>query len=134
MEWTWGSTDKKRAEKAAKIKILNLRKDDASPSLECEGSKGEHYYVTLNSCTCNDFYNHGSKTACKHMVCLAMQLGLLNKDGLTPHDQFLKDYQQLEDYLARCAWYYYVLDSPLISDAEYDELKAEYMKWLEKVE
>lgn len=71
----------------------------------------------------------GKPTACKHMVCLAMRLGLLNKEGRTPRDQFLFDLQAREDYLARCAWRYYVLHDPLVSDAEYDKLKGEYLKW-----
>ncbi len=131
MEWTWGSTDAPRAARAAKVKVIALNEAPA-PSIECEGSDGARYHATLQACTCPDFsinQKKGKPTACKHMVLLATRLGLLNKDGLTPRDQFLADFRQREDLLARCAWYYYVLDEPFVSDAEYDAMKAEYMEW-----
>lgn len=129
MEWSWGSSDAPRAARAAKVKVLSA-KDGENPSLECEGSGGAHYYTTLESCSCADFSINmakGKPVACKHMVCLAMRLGFLNSEGRTPHDQFLHDFQELEDRLAKYAWHYYVLDDALISDQEYDELKSAYM-------
>lgn len=135
MKWTWGSTDAPRATRATKVKVLSTNGGE-KPSIECEGSEGTHYFATLEACSCPDFsinQKKGKPTACKHMVRLAMHLGLLNKDGLTPRDQFLADYRQREDYLARCAWYYYVLDEPFVSDAEYDKLKGEYLQWREQL-
>ena len=131
MEWNWGSTDAPRAARAAKVKVNALNREEP-PSIECIGSEGNQYFATLEDCTCTDFSINQMKkkpAACKHMVRLAMELGLLDKDGLTPRDQFLKLYREREDFLARCAWYYYVLDAPFISDAEYDRMKAEYMVW-----
>lgn len=133
MEWKWGSTDAPRAARAGKVKVVSIN-DGAKPSIECEGSDGARYYATLESCTCPDFNINLKKakpTACKHMVRLAMSLGVLNQDGLTERDKFLKDYQDLESRLAKCAWYYYVLHTPLISDKEYDGLKKQYMTWRE---
>lgn len=131
MEWTWGSSDAPRAARAAKVKVNALHREEP-PSIECIGSEGKHYFATLEDCTCTDFSINQMKkkpAACKHMVRLAMELNLLNKDGLTPRDQFLFDLEEAENRLAKYAWYYYVLDAPLISDAEYDDLKAKYMKW-----
>lgn len=132
MEWKWGSTDAGRAGRALKVKVVSVNEGD-NPSIECEGSDGAHYYADLEKCTCPDFninQKKGKSAACKHMVCLAMRLGFLNEHGLTEHDQFLKDFYALEDRLAKYAWYYHVLKDPVVSDAEYDSLKCDYLSKL----
>jgi DNA ligase (NAD+) len=40
-------------------------------------------------------------------------------------EEIVKRYNELVDFLNKCDYYYYVLDNPIISDAEYDELKKE---------
>ena len=135
MEWAWGSADAPRAARATKVKVLFVN-DGEKPSIECEGSDGAHYYASLEACSCPDFsinQRNGKAAACKHMVRLAVELGLLNKEGRTPRDQFLFDLQQRENLLAGYAWHYYVLNDPQISDEEYDKLKGEYMKWREQL-
>ncbi|NPA98190.1 MAG: NAD-dependent DNA ligase LigA, partial [Crenarchaeota archaeon] len=44
--------------------------------------------------------------------------------------EVIKRYNELVDLLNKYDYYYYVLDQPLVSDAEYDELKRE----LEEIE
>ncbi len=40
-------------------------------------------------------------------------------------EELIRKYNELVDFLNKCDYYYYVLDNPIISDAEYDELKRE---------
>ena len=61
------------------------------------------------------------------MVRLAMECGILNENGLTTDEQRQVDIQNLEMELALYAWHYYVLDTPDVSDKEYDYLKAKYL-------
>ena len=135
MEWIWGSTDTSRAARATKVKVLSMN-ESSEPFIECEGSGGSRYHASLTECSCPDFIMNqkkGKPGACKHMVCLAMRLGFLNKEGLTEKDQFASDFRELETRLALASWHYYVLDEPDISDDEYDLLKADYLDRLEKV-
>ena len=48
-----------------------------------QGSAAEPYQATLQECTCADFAIR--QAPCKHMYCLAMELGLL--DGLPVYDK-----------------------------------------------
>ncbi len=47
------------------------------------GSEGQVYDTTLDSCTCTDFaMNLGQQRPCKHIIRLAMELDLYDKDGM----------------------------------------------------
>ena len=132
MEWIWGSTDAPRAGRARKVEVIEFSADEP-PRMECAGSDGAQYHATLDACSCPDFsinQKRGKPAACKHMVCLAMRLGILNGEGRTEKDQFMHDFLALENRLALLAWKYYVLDAPEVSDAEYDRLKADYLERL----
>lgn len=43
-------------------------------------------------------------------------------------DDIIKRYNELVELLNKYDYYYYVLDNPLVSDAEYDEIKKELLK------
>ena len=130
MNWNWPTTDIGRADRARKVKIISMDLNSENPNAVFKGSGGE-YSATLEQCSCPDFsinINKGKPQACKHMIRLAMECGILNENGLRPIEQRQVDIEALETRLSRYAWHYYVLDDPQISDREYDSLKAEYMK------
>lgn len=129
MIWNWPTVDAGRAERAHKLKFISMNTEAAEPNAVFKGSGGE-YSSTLTGCTCPDFsinINKRKPQACKHMVRLAMECGILNENGLTPDEQRQVDIQNLEMELALYAWHYYVLDTPDVSDKEYDYLKAKYL-------
>lgn len=73
----------KRIESGKKLKKKILAYDEAKQQITIEGSAAEPYQATLQECTCADFaIRH---LPCKHMYCLAMELGLL--DGLPVYDK-----------------------------------------------
>ena len=66
----------KRIEAGRKLKKKIVSFDPASQSLIISGSASVPYHCTLESCTCADFaIRH---LPCKHIYCLADELGLLN--------------------------------------------------------
>lgn len=133
MNWNWPTVDAGRADRARKVKIISMDLTTDDPLLIVKGSGGE-YRVTLNDCTCSDFSinaNKGKPMACKHMVRLAMELGILNANGLTADEQRQVDISNLEARLALYAWHYYVLNAPDVSDREYDALKTQYLDLIE---
>ena len=133
MNWNWGPVESGRAARALKVKAASFDLNSPEPSAEFIGSSGARYTCTLEDCTCPDFSineNKGQRQPCKHITRLAMELGILNRDGRTPSEQKAVDISQMEQALALYAWHYYVLDSPDISDKEYDELKSKYMSMI----
>lgn len=62
-------------------KIVALDKE--GQLIVIQGSAAEPYQATLQECTCADFAIR--QAPCKHMYCLAMELGLL--DGLPVYDK-----------------------------------------------
>ena len=66
-----------------KIMELDLKGGADSPVVVIQGSARDPYVATLNSCTCADFSIR--ELPCKHIYCLADQLGLLS--GLPAYDK-----------------------------------------------
>lgn len=62
-------------DKKIKKKIVSINKDD--PEITIQGSSAEPYVATLEACTCQDHIFRGAP--CKHMYCLADELGLLDE-------------------------------------------------------
>ena len=56
-------------------KIISINKDN--PEIVIQGSAKEPYTATLMECTCTDFAFR--QAPCKHMYCLANELGLLDE-------------------------------------------------------
>lgn len=128
MEWKWGTVDAGRAGRALAVKVVSLNPEAENPSAVVEGSQGNLYHCTLESCDCRDFQLHASSpTPCKHMVRLAMECGILGKNGLTEKEQHDLDISALESELMKYAWHYHVLNDPLIPDVQYDKLKRQYL-------
>lgn len=130
--WNWPMVDPGRANRAHELKIVSMDVTSDSPHLVCKGSGGE-YEATLTGCTCPDYSINANKRkpmACKHMVRLAMECGILNDNGLTVEEQRQADIIILEQQLAIFAWHYYVLKKPDISDADYDAMKSRYLEMI----
>lgn len=136
MNWTWEPVDAGRANRALKVKVSSLELSSDDPCATFIGSSGTEYTCTLDDCTCPDFAineRKGNRQPCKHIIRLAMELGILNKEGRTAGQQLEKDISDLEQKLAIYAWHYYVLDVPDVSDKEYDNLKSEYLNLIKSV-
>ena len=73
----------KRIVAGRKLKKDILGFDAENPMIVIQGSSAEPYRATLNECTCADFSIR--QAPCKHMYCLADQLGLL--DDLPVYDK-----------------------------------------------
>lgn len=131
MKWEWGPVEAGRAARALKVNVISLDLKNSDPSAEFVGSKGDHYTCTLDDCTCPDFsiqQKKGNRQPCKHIIRLAMERGILNRDGRTDSQQLDYEIDVLEWELALYAWHYYVLDDPDIPDSEYDDLKERYLR------
>ena len=136
MKWEWGNVEAGRAVRAVKVKVVSLDLNNDDPAGKFIGSNGNEYTCTLDDCTCPDFAineRKGKRQPCKHIIRLAMEIGILNREGRTDSEQTAHDLHELEQELALYAWHYYVLDSPDISDNEYNKLKAVYFKLLNRV-
>lgn len=135
MNWEWGQVEAGRAARALKVKVVSMDLNSDDPSAVFAGSSGARYTCTLDDCSCPDFSineRKGQRQPCKHMIRLAMELGILNREGRTVQQQTKQDLSELEHRLAIYAWHYYVLDDPDVSDNEYDRLKAQYMAMLNR--
>ena len=76
----------------------NVRFAEITPAGKAIGSQGEVYHVTLNSCTCPDFQTR--KIPCKHMLKLAMELGVLSSVDTTAAEQTILRAAQREKFLS----------------------------------
>jgi len=119
MKWNWPETDLRRAERARSIKVLSI--DRVNCSLESIGSSGEVYKTSLNTCTCRDFTCR--RTVCKHIIRLAMELGILNEFGRTEEQQRAAEIADSQNKLALWYGYYHLFHTSVATDAEYDSLK-----------
>jgi predicted nucleic acid-binding Zn finger protein len=134
-EWKWGSVDEGRAARALKVKLSSVDLSADPPSAVCVGSAAAPYVCTLDSCTCKDFTVQaakGSPAPCKHIIRLAMDLNLLDRQGRTAAQRADEEFASLESRLAMHAWRYYVLHSPDIPDSEYDSMKSRYLDLLQR--
>ena len=99
----------------------------------CDANKSNIVHTTtLRTCSC-EAYKYREKLGrgpCKHMVRLAMELGLVNENGCTPEEQLAEDIRNVEARLALTAGFYHVIHQPLIADEEYDRLKTSYLELL----
>lgn len=65
----------KRIDSARKLKKHIICLDTEKKYIEIQGSSKEPYVATLEKCTCPDFMFR--RLPCKHMYCLAFELGLM---------------------------------------------------------
>lgn len=90
----------KRIESSKKLKKDIVSIDMGKQVLVVRGSGSEPYQTTLSECTCPDFAMR--QAPCKHMYCLAGQLGLMDslpaynkkKSSFRPADE-IKRYRSL---------------------------------------
>lgn len=120
MEWKWDIADDiKKVERSRKVKIDTIDQDHLCGKFV--GSAGEIYQTTLDECTCFDFVKTNS--FCKHMLRLAMELGLVNTNGRTEEQQHAVDLSNAKNTLALCYGHYHLFGESILSDEEYDALK-----------
>lgn len=128
--WNWDPADAGRVKRAQSVKFTVLDLNQEQPYGYAAGSGMEDYHVTLDSCTCADFsimQRKGAPSPCKHILALAIKAGIINENGLTAEQQRKADIDSLKSQLAFAYGYYYLFDDPMISDKEYDRLKARYL-------
>lgn len=79
----------KRIETAKKLakKIVSINKEDGI--INIQGSAGEPYISTLDECDCMDFVKR--RLPCKHMYCLAFELGLMDDLPVYKKDKSVLD-------------------------------------------
>ena len=121
--WSWPLPDEGRVKRAKSVSLFALTRTESGPSAQCKGSTGQVYHVTLQDCTCVDFMKN--KQPCKHMIRLAIGLGLLDQNGRTQEQSNYEIGKDLVTRIASAYWYYYVVDAPIIPDVEYDSLKRQ---------
>ena len=78
-------------------KIVSINKDD--PEITIQGSAKEPYVATLTECTCPDFAIR--QAPCKHMYCLANELGLLDEYKHFHYDNTIFDPKLTLDHYIR---------------------------------
>lgn len=76
------NADPKRLMSARAADMTPLSVDKNTLSGRFAGGSGSIYETTLEDCTCIDFAMSGGKRACKHMLRLAMELGVYPNDGM----------------------------------------------------
>ena len=78
----WANIDDKRSGSALVAEMTPLSLDSQAAQASFAGSS-EMYWADLEKCTCMDFNINQSRSApCKHMIRLAMELGLLPSAGI----------------------------------------------------
>ncbi len=73
----------KRIDAGKKLKKSILSLNEEKQEVVIQGSSDEPYQATLQECTCADFKIR--QAPCKHMYCLAFELGLM--DDLPKYDK-----------------------------------------------
>lgn len=71
----------KRFERALTSKLIPISVDVSNKTGVFNGSHSKPYNTTLENCTCSDFIRR--QLPCKHIYRLAIELGLIDTDGLT---------------------------------------------------
>ena len=78
----WANIDDKRSGSALVAEMTPLSLDSQAAQASFAGSS-EMYWADLEKCTCMDFnINQSMSAPCKHMIRLAMELGLLPSAGI----------------------------------------------------
>lgn len=83
--------DGSRKSKALTIDLTPVLLDREKQCAEFLGSSGDIYETDLRRCSCSDFsFNLQGQKPCKHMIRLAMELGLYPSDGMKSDPLYLK--------------------------------------------
>lgn len=76
------NADPRRLTSARSADMTPLSIDKAARTGRFMGSSGDIYETSLEDCTCMDFSYSGGVRACKHMLRLAMELGVYPNAGM----------------------------------------------------
>lgn len=121
-KWNW-EVRESSLKKAVEFKPAEIQSIDKSkPFIVING-----HTANLDECDCQDFIkSKGGVHACKHMIRLAIELGVINKSGNTPEQQYAADKHEYRNVIAMAYGRYHLFHEPLMTDEEYDKMKAEY--------
>ena len=109
---------------AAKTAHLVSVDKDAQTAVFLSSDNLSHYETSLARCDCTYFIS--KYDLCKHMVRLAMELGIVNSEGRTPRAQYEYDYSRLRDLIARAYGYARFFQEPVMSEDEFAQYVREY--------
>nr|DAL33523.1 MAG TPA_asm: hypothetical protein [Caudoviricetes sp.] len=74
--------DEKRKKSALAAEMTPLEVNLSNKTGKFVGSDGSIYDTTLEDCSCMDFAFNNGEIACKHILRLAMELGLIPSEGM----------------------------------------------------
>ena len=124
MEWIWNFEDieEGRFTRSRKLKPVELNRENGSGVFE--GSEGT-YTCTLTHCTCQDFQYrlHGAQP-CKHILSLGAALKAYDPDAVARRFEA----EELKRCLAMAYGYYHLFHEPVLSNKDYDSMKARLAK------
>lgn len=130
MDWEWelDEIDPARAKRASKVRLEDIKVDGQQASADVvEEKTGEIvYHATLDDCDCQDFrFNTKGNKPCKHILALAMAVGIVNQGGYTPDQQLVLDIAALKERIATASGYYHVFHESTVTNSAYDAMKQE---------
>lgn len=125
--WDFLSIPPQRVKAAKSTHLLAVdRKNETATFLSSD--KETVYHTSLTGCECVYYCTHGDP--CKHVVRLAMELGVLNSNGVPPEEQDRRDCAAYRDKLALAFGYKHLFGEPTMSDEEFNSLYREYNDFL----
>ena len=113
---------------AAKTAHLVSVDKDAQTAVFLSSDNLSHYETSLARCNCTYFIS--KYDLCKHMVRLAMELGVVNSEGRTPRAQFEYDYERLRNQIALAYGYAKYFEEPIMSERAFESAVNEYRELL----
>lgn len=113
---------------AAKTAHLVSVDKDAQTAVFLSSDNLSHYETSLARCDCTYFIS--KYDLCKHMVRLAMELGVVNSEGRTPRAQFEYDYERLRNQIALAYGYAKYFEEPIMSERAFESAVNEYRELL----
>lgn len=113
---------------AAKTAHLVSVDKDAQTAVFLSSDNLSHYETSLSRCDCTYFIS--KYDLCKHMVRLAMELGVVNSEGRTPRAQYEYDYSRLRNQIALAYGYAKYFEEPIMSERAFESAVNEYRELL----
>jgi len=128
VKWTWNDIDPARYQRALEEKPVKV--DYEKETAIFRGST-RMYSCTLTHCECNDFQMRlKGQQPCKHILSLGMALGAYDPKAVARQFEGV----MIKDRLALAFGYYHLFNDPIMSDSEYDELKAQWADLLPRAD
>lgn len=120
MNWIWQEIEEGRFNRSLKEKPANI--DHSAGTAVFKGEHGT-YTCSLTHCDCQDFQVRlKGMQPCKHILALGAAMGAFDPKALARHFNGVR----AMELLSRAYGAYYLFHQPIMSDDEYDTLKAEW--------